>query len=236
VRRSGSCPSRGHARRSRWISSNWTRLTCSPTSRLLDRPSLPSSGPGRLRPMPPAHDPAAVAGIRLASDRGGGIRRVASQLIEQGCRQALGLDRNAGLICRSLPRRPACKRARRWAGPRRSQRTKRKRHRQASARYRNARLARARARRKAQRSLSEVPAGSAPRETAGRGPGPRLRSRPSTEPMTQATMLPPHRGHRTFGCARRRQSISAKKIVTPPVAKFGMSLTAACPSSDPKPA
>jgi hypothetical protein len=32
------------------------------------------------------------------------------------------------------------------------------------------------------------------------------------------------------------QSISAKKIVTPPVAKFGMSLTAACPSSDPKPA
>jgi hypothetical protein len=36
--------------------------------------------------------------------------------------------------------------------------------------------------------------------------------------------------------ARRRQSISAKKIVTPPVAKFGMSLTAACPSSDPRPA
>ena len=33
-----------------------------------------------------------------------------------------------------------------------------------------------------------------------------------------------------------RQSISAKKIVTPPVAKFGMSLTAACPCSDPRPA
>ena len=35
---------------------------------------------------------------------------------------------------------------------------------------------------------------------------------------------------------RAPQSISAKKIVTPPVAKFGMSLTAACPSSDPRPA
>ena len=32
------------------------------------------------------------------------------------------------------------------------------------------------------------------------------------------------------------QSIVAKKIVTPPVAKFGMSLTAAWPSSDPSPA
>ena len=32
------------------------------------------------------------------------------------------------------------------------------------------------------------------------------------------------------------QSSSAKKIVTPPVAKFGMSLIAACPCSDPRPA
>ena len=38
------------------------------------------------------------------------------------------------------------------------------------------------------------------------------------------------------GATAGGQSISAKKTVTPPVAKFGMSLTAAWPSSDPKPA
>jgi hypothetical protein len=30
--------------RSRWISSKWTRLTCPPTSRLVDLPPLPRSG------------------------------------------------------------------------------------------------------------------------------------------------------------------------------------------------
>jgi hypothetical protein len=66
-----------------------------------------------------------------------------------------------------------------------------------------------------------------PRMGSGSGDEPRGRPAPVTRKELRRT---------TEIEVRTRQSISAKKIVTPPVAKFAMSLTAACPCSDPSPA